>query len=221
MMRLNDDLSVRTAIRAAGMDWTPSPAAGVDRRMLYRVGDEIARATSIVRFAPESRFPLHTHGGGEEILVLEGVFSDEIGDYPAGSYLRNPPDTAHAPGSREGCILFVKLWQFRADDDAIVMLRPEDIAAREATGGAVLFDSSSETVRIRHWPPGAEIDLPNSQGLELFSLSGSMEAEGEIFEALSWFRLPPPQSFRARAGSDGVRLWFKQGPLLQPGVCPL
>lgn len=222
MMRLNDDLSVPTAIRAARVDWTPSPAIGVHRRMLYRVGDEIARATSLVRFAPGSLFPLHTHGGGEEILVLEGVFSDETGDYPAGSYLRNPPGTAHAPASREGCVLFVKLWQFRADDAATVMLRPETIAAEEeASGEAILFDSPSETVCIRNWPPGAEIILSNPQGLELLTLSGSVAADGKIFEPLSWLRLPPPQEFRAQAGSDGARLWFKRGPLLQPGVCAL
>jgi quercetin dioxygenase-like cupin family protein len=221
MMRLNDDLNLRTALHAASMDWVPSPARGVERRMLYRVGDEIARATSLVRFAPDSRFPLHTHGGGEEILVLEGVFSDETGDYPAGSYLRNPPGTAHAPSSRAGCVLFVKLWQFRADDAASVTLRPEDIAAREADGAAVLFENPDETVSIQNWPPGAAILLPNRQGLELLILSGAMEADGETFEPLSWLRLPPPQDFRARAGAQGVRLWIKQGPLLQPGVCPL
>jgi quercetin dioxygenase-like cupin family protein len=221
MMRLNDDLSLRTAIHAARMVWVPSPAKGVERRMLYRVGDEIARATSLVRFAPDSSFPLHTHGGGEEILVLEGVFSDETGDYPAGSYLRNPPGTAHAPSSRAGCVLFVKLWQFRAEDDASVALRPDDIAARETDGAAVLFETLDEKVRIQNWPPGAPILLPNRQGLELLALSGAMEADGETFEALSWLRLPPPQDFSARAGSLGVQLWIKKGPLLQPGVCVL
>ncbi len=84
--------------------------------MLDRSGGEAARATSIVRYAPGARFDRHVHGGGEEILVLEGVFSDETGDHPAGTYLRNPPGSAHAPFSREGCVLFVKLWQFTAGD---------------------------------------------------------------------------------------------------------
>jgi quercetin dioxygenase-like cupin family protein len=223
-MRLNDDLNIRTAIHAARMDWTPSPAKGVDRRMLYRVGDEVARATSLVRFAPNSKFPLHTHGGGEEILVLEGVFSDETGDYGAGSYLRNPPGTAHAPSSEPGCVLFVKLWQFNADDDASIIRRPGEAAvAPEAgrTASVLLFESPSERVQIQTWPPHADIARSNPEGLELLVLSGSFKQGGETFTPLSWLRLPPPQPLRARSGPAGVRLWTKFGPLMQPRVCAL
>ena len=75
---------------------------GVDRRPLDRIGEEVARATSIVRYAPGSRFSAHTHGGGEEFIVLDGVFQDEHGDYPPGTYVRNPPGTRHTPGSEPG-----------------------------------------------------------------------------------------------------------------------
>lgn len=92
-MRINEDLTKPVIVHSAKLDWVPSPATGVDRRMLYRVGGEVARATSIVRYAPGSAFPRHVHSGGEEILVLEGTFEDEHGDYPAGSYFRNPPGT--------------------------------------------------------------------------------------------------------------------------------
>src|SRR5499427_5493167 len=115
-MALNADFSQRVAVHAAQLPWVASPIAGVDRRMLDRIGDEVARATSIVRYAPASRFSAHTHGGGEEFLVLDGVFQDEHGDYPAGSYVRNPPTSRHTPGSAPGCVLFVKLWQFDSDD---------------------------------------------------------------------------------------------------------
>ena len=90
-MRINADFSKRAAVHAAQSDWARSPTPGVERRMLDRIGDEVARATSIVRYAPDSAFPPHTHGGGEEFLVLDGTFQDEHGDYPAGSYVRNPP----------------------------------------------------------------------------------------------------------------------------------
>jgi quercetin dioxygenase-like cupin family protein len=223
-MRLNDDLNIRTAIHAARMEWTPSPAKGVDRRMLYRVGDEVARATSLVRFAPHSRFPLHPHGGGEEILVLEGVFSDETGDYGAGSYLRNPPGTAHAPSSEPGCVLFVKLWQFNADDNASVIRRPDETAlAPEAgrTASVILFESPSERVQIQSWPPHADIAPPNREGLELLVVSGSFKQGGETFSPLSWLRLPPGQPLRARSGPAGIRLWTKSGPLMQPRICAL
>src|SRR5215472_3874467 len=115
-MELNADFSRRVAVHAAQLPWVASPMAGVERRMLDRIGGEVARATSIVRYAPGSRFSPHTHGGGEEFFVLEGVFQDEHGDFPAGSYIRNPPTSSHTPGSTLGCIIFVKLWQFDRDD---------------------------------------------------------------------------------------------------------
>ena len=98
-MELNADFSQRAVVHAARLPWVASPMAGVERRMLDRIGAEVARATSIVRYAPQSRFSPHVHGGGEEFLVLDGVFQDEHGDYPAGSYVRNPPTSRHTPGS--------------------------------------------------------------------------------------------------------------------------
>ena len=108
-MRVNDDLNARTLVHAAGLGWVPSPAKGIERRMLFRRGEEKARATSIVRYAPGSRFARHGHPGGEEFLVLEGTFQDETGDFPTGTYVRNPPGTGHSPGSESGCTILVKL----------------------------------------------------------------------------------------------------------------
>ena len=93
-MQLNADFSRRAVVHAGTLDWVASPIAGVHRRMLDRIGDEVARATSIVRYAPASHFSPHVHDGGEEFLVLDGVFQDEHGDYPTGSYVRNPPNIA-------------------------------------------------------------------------------------------------------------------------------
>src|SRR5271168_3981228 len=106
-MNLNSAFGARAAVHAGRLAWTPSPIPGVDRCMLDRVGEEVARATSIVRYAPGSHFSPHTHGGGEEFLVLDGVFQDEHGDFPAGSYIRNPPTSRHTPRSEVGCTLFV------------------------------------------------------------------------------------------------------------------
>jgi hypothetical protein len=121
-MELNADFSRRAVVHAASLAWTPSPINGVERRMLDRMGGEVARATSIVRYALRSRFSPHTHGGGEEFLVLDGVFQDEHGDFPAGSYIRNPPTSSHTPRSEAGCTIFVKLWQFDPDDRTHVHL---------------------------------------------------------------------------------------------------
>src|SRR6516162_5962981 len=126
-MNLNSDFGARAAIHAARLDWTPSPIPGVDRRMLDRIGDEVSRATSIVRYVPGSRFSPHTHGGGEEFLVLEGVFQDEHGEFPTGSSVRNPPTTRHTPGSASGCVLFVKLWQFDPADREEVNLNTAEM----------------------------------------------------------------------------------------------
>ena len=63
-MLLNADFSERVTLDTHAMDWTRSPSSGVQRKMLDRVGDEVARATSVVQFAPDSYFPAHTHGGG-------------------------------------------------------------------------------------------------------------------------------------------------------------
>lgn len=131
-MRLNADLDQPVLVHAARLDWVPSPAAGVDRRMLYREGPEVARATSIVRYAPSSAFPEHVHSGGEEVLVLEGTLQDEHGDYPAGSYVRNPPGTAHSPAAAEGCTILVRLWQYRCGDDAQVNRQPGEGPCRRA-----------------------------------------------------------------------------------------
>ena len=115
-MELNADFSERVLIHSDQTEWQASPMQGVSRRMLDRIGGEVARATTIVRYAPNSHFSAHTHTGGEEFIVLDGVFQDEHGDYPTGTYVRNPPTTSHTPGAAQGCTIFVKLWQFDPAD---------------------------------------------------------------------------------------------------------
>jgi anti-sigma factor ChrR (cupin superfamily) len=77
--------------------------------MLEQDGDEVAKATSIVRYRFGSQFPIHTHKVGEEILALEGIFSDETADFPAGTSCMKPPSSDHSPPSESGCTLFVTL----------------------------------------------------------------------------------------------------------------
>jgi anti-sigma factor ChrR (cupin superfamily) len=121
-MKLNADLSQRAVVYSEELAWVASPLAGVDRRMLERDGEEVARATSVVRYAPDSSFDAHTHGGGEEFLVLEGVFSDEHGDFGPGMYVRNPPGSRHTPRSGPGCTILVKLRQMAPDDQDYVRI---------------------------------------------------------------------------------------------------
>ena len=217
-MELNADFSRRVAIHAARMDWTPSPMAGVERRMLDRIGSEVARATSIVRYAPGSHFSPHTHGGGEEFLVLDGVFQDEHGDYPAGSYVRNPPTSRHTPGSEPGCILFVKLRQFAPEDRTHVRI---DTTAKpfllspERAGVEVmpLFRDAREEVALERWAPNAAVELPVAGGMEILVLDGDFSESTEFFTPQSWLRLPDGARLHARAGADGCRVWAKLGHL--------
>ena len=193
--------------------------------MLDRIGDEVARATSIVRYAPGSHFSPHTHGGGEEFLVLEGVFQDEHGDFPAGSYIRNPPTSSHTPGSSPGCTIFVKLWQFDPGDRAHVRIDTRGEAYhcppdRPGVGVLPLFDDARESVRLETWAPGAQIVVPAPGGLELLVLEGAFNERGEEFAPLSWLRLPVAAKLRASVGPDGCRAWIKTGHLSQPPVAP-
>lgn len=221
-MEINADFSRRVAVHAARLAWVASPMAGVERRMLDRIGEEVARATSIVRYAAGSRFSPHTHGGGEEFLVLDGVFQDEHGDYPAGSYVRNPPTSRHTPGSARGCTIFVKLWQFAPADRHEVRLKTDGMAFAAAAGrpGVALlplFRDAHEDVRLERWSPGVAVDLDLPGGAELLVVDGGFDQEGEHFEPLSWLRLPADSRLRASAGPRGCRLWIKTGHLLAVG----
>ncbi|WP_378941086.1 cupin domain-containing protein [Mesorhizobium sp. ANAO-SY3R2] len=221
-MRINDDLTKPVFVDTAKLEWVPSPAAGVERRMLFRVGDEVARATSIVRYAPESAFPRHVHGGGEEILVLEGTFQDEHGDYPAGTYFRNPPGTSHVPAAKDGCTIFVRLWQFREGDDMQIVRRPGD-GERDgqrlgASQAVILFDDGHEEVRIETWQPGATASIGNERGLEFLVLAGTATINGETLGPQSWGRLPAGMDLTAKVGPEAVRIWLKHAPLLHPDV---
>lgn len=217
-MELNGDFTRRVAVHSASQPWTPSPTYGVDRRMLDRIGGEVARATSIVRYAPKSSFPAHTHDGGEEFLVLDGVFSDEHGDYPANSYIRNPPTSHHSPGSRDGCVIFVKLRQFNPADRTSLRIQPGVIpvvASNKRAGVEVqqLFKDPRENVRIEQWAAGSEVRIDAAGGLEVLVLAGDFVEAGERFEAQSWLRLPVETAFTAQVGVHGCRTWIKTGHL--------
>jgi anti-sigma factor ChrR (cupin superfamily) len=216
-MDINADFTARALVHADALDWTPSPMAGVDRRMLDRIGDEVARATSLVRYAPKSHFSAHTHGGGEEFVVLEGVFKDEHGDYPAGTYVRNPPTSSHTPGSEAGCVIFVKLWQFDPDDRVhvrVAMDDPTPVPIGSGGAAAVLFEDGRETVRMETWEPEARIARHLPGGGEFLVLDGGFTEGGETLRRLSWLRLPPGGQFDVVAGPDGAKVWSKTGHLL-------
>jgi anti-sigma factor ChrR (cupin superfamily) len=209
------DFSKREILSYDEVDWTPSPAPGVHRKMLDRIGGEVARATSIVRYEPGSSFEEHEHGGGEEILVLDGVFSDESGDYPAGTYLRNPPGSRHAPGSEPGCIIFVKLWQFDPDDDRQVA-RPIDsldwLETRPGTSVASLHNYEDTTVKLVRLAEGTRFSTDSSGGLECLLFDGQLAFGERALGPWSWLRVPDEEPFSVTAKTS-VTLYVKSGHL--------
>lgn len=214
-MNLNADFSKRVLIHSEQIDWTPSPMAGVDRLMLDRIGAEVARATSIVRYAPDSKFSAHTHTGGEEFIVLDGVFQDEHGDFPEGTYVRNPPTTSHTPRSDDGCIIFVKLWQFDMDDRTQFRktMASELAAPVNGVATAVLHEDVRERVTYSQLDEGASLEIDASGGIELFVMAGTLIESSDTLSKGAWLRLPEGEPLSARASKDGAKVWVKTGHL--------
>lgn len=217
-MHINADFTLPASVRPENHQWIASPQAGVERVMLDRVGAEVARATSLVRYAPGSDFRAHRHAGGEEILVLSGVFSDEHGDYPAGWYLRNPPGSSHSPRSAPGAVIFVKLQQMRADETQTVRIDTRDAARWQAADGRAvcrLFDDAHEQVSMLRLPGAAPLTVPERDGMELLVISGALSVDGIPHPAGSWIRLPPGAHPAMQALED-TQVYAKTGPGLWP-----
>ena len=220
---LNADLTARTVVDANSLPWTASPSRTVRRRRLHHVGaPESGQVTSIVCYERESKFPPHDHPGGEEILVLEGVFSDEHGDWPAGTYLLNPEGFRHAPFSREGCLLFVKLRQFPGLDRQHLAINTHGMPwALE--GGRELKrlysqEGYADHTYLERWraevTPGERV---YPLGAELLVLAGSFEDERGRYGPQTWQHLPPGFRLIPRT-TAGCELYVKEGsfPYLRP-----
>jgi anti-sigma factor ChrR (cupin superfamily) len=218
ILRINANFDERAVVHTAGAEWTASPSSGVGRIMLDRVGDEVARATSIVRFDPGSRFPMHNHGGGEEFLVLEGAFSDETGDFGPGSYLRHPVGTSHKPFTREGCTIFVKLWQFQDGDTEALTIgtRAAPFAPGLVEGLSVLalHQFETESTALVRWQPGTVFNRHSHfGGEEIYVIEGTFEDEFGAYPAGTWLR-NPHQSLHTPFSDEGCLIYVKVGHLL-------
>ena len=215
---INGDLAVRVAVDTAAMPWTPSPSGTVWRKRVHLVGPaEAGQVTSVVRYDPGSTFHSHAHPDGEEILVLDGVFSDEHGDWASGTYLLNPEGFRHAPFSREGCVLFVKLRQFPGRTRTHVALRSDELpwepAARAGVSVRTLYSQAgfSDTMRLERWVADARpgrVEYPN--GAELFVVSGAFADEDGRFGRGTWLRLPRGAA-HSPAATEPCVLYVKEG----------
>ena len=195
---LNAELSVRRAIDTDAMAFTPSPGGHVLRKRLHRVGPaEAGQVTSIVQYQPGAQFPAHDHPEGEEILVLDGIFSDEHGDWPAGTYLLNPEGFRHSPFSKDGCLLFVKLRQFPGRDRQHIALQTRDEAWRPSVRKTVSWkklyaqEPYTDFMRLERWDSPQEMGQLNfPQGAELLVLEGGFADGQGHYPVHAWLRIP-------------------------------
>jgi len=213
---LNFDFSEPVVIDTNEMDWSDSSCNGVMRKPLCREFPERGHATSLVRFEPGSSFSPHAHPLGEEILVLDGVFSDENGDYGKGSYLRNPPGSGHQPFTREGCLLFVKLEQFDPRDSRHTVLDTDTNPWLPGHGGLEvipLHEFEHEHVALVKWPAGERF-LPHRHfgGEEILVLSGSFKDEHGEYPAGTWIRSPHLSQHHPYVDEETI-IWVKTGHL--------
>ena len=215
---VNGDLAVRAVMDTGSMEWTASPSGTVWRKRVHLVGaPESGQVTSIVRYQPESSFPAHDHPEGEEILVLEGVFSDEHGDWPAGTYLLNPEGFSHAPFSRQGCLLFVKLRQFPGRDREHHVIDTRDRewqpTQRKGVWQKSLYRQAgySDTTRLERWEAESTAGtISYEQGAEFFVLDGEFEDDEGVYPAGTWLRIPAG-GMHSPGTSRGCQLYIKQG----------
>jgi len=217
-MKLHTDFKIKVTVNTESVAWAASPVKDVDRKMLERDGAEVARATSLVRYAPNSRFTTHQHDLGEEFFVLDGVFQDEFGQYPAGTYVKNPTGSSHTPFTETGCTLFVKLrYQDPSDDERVVI--DTELAAwhQGLVPGLTVMPLSTfvttNTALVR-WAPGTYFN-PHRHfgGEEIFVVGGVFEDEHGRYPKGYWLR-SPHMSVHKPFSVEGCTILVKTGHLL-------
>lgn len=212
----NMDFSQRIMVNTNEQEWVASPMSGVWRKPLAREEAERGHATSIVKYEPGATFSAHNHPGGEEIFVLEGTFSDETGDYPAGTYFRNPTGFQHAPFSETGCIILVKLEQFQAGDHDRVCINTHTSPWLPGQGGLTvlpLHDFQGEHTALVHWPAG-EVFQPHIHmgGEEIYVIQGEFIDDYGRYPAGTWIRSPHMSRHHPYVEQETL-IWVKTGHL--------
>jgi anti-sigma factor ChrR (cupin superfamily) len=215
---INGDLEARAVMDTRSMKWSASPSGSVWRKRVHLVGaPESGQVTSIVRYQPDASFPAHDHPEGEEILVLDGVFSDEHGDWPAGTYLLNPEGFRHAPFSRQGCLLFVKLRQFPGLDREHHVIDTGERAwlptNRDGVSRKPLYSQPgySDKTYLERWAAGTRGDTTRYEhGVEFFVIGGEFEDGEGTYPAGTWLRIPSGIEHTPQA-PKGCELYVKEG----------
>lgn len=216
-MRINADFSKAAIVKPENYHWLKSPGGEVERVMFDRIGNEKARATSLVRYAPQTIFPEHQHPHGEEILVLSGVFTENSTQhYPAGWYLRNPHNSKHTPSSEQGALIFVKLMQMHTSDTASIRIDTNNPKNWQHYGERFicpLFQSEHENTFLKMLHPQQTFGEYADLGIEILVIKGQLHNDQALYDTGSWIRLPPNAPVNFQAGQSGATLYVKTGHL--------
>ena len=216
--KLNADLSRRVSVDTLAMDWTKSPGGHVLRKRVHLSGPaESGQVTSVVRYMAGASFPAHNHPHGEEILVLDGVFSDEHGDWPAGTYLLNPEGFRHAPFSEHGCTLLVKLRQFPGTDRQHMAVQVNDIpwsaTPDRGVSSKALYSQApySDCSRLERWEsPQDRGEITFPMEAEIFVVKGGFDDQFGRYRDQSWLRVPAGESVTP-TGGQSCEVYIKEG----------
>jgi len=215
---INGNMSEFVYVDTNKMKWQPSPSGTVWRKRLHLVGpSEAGQVTSLVMYEANSDFHAHAHPGGEEILVLGGTFSDERGDFAAGTYLLNPEGYEHTPFSKEGGIIFAKLRQYPGVDRSQIVVEAQNMDWQESNqpgiGVKTLYTEENypEEMSLQKWDSGAapgNVVYPG--GAEILLLRGNLQDENSSYGEMSWLRFPPGAE-HAPYSPNGCELYVKTG----------
>ena len=216
---LNQDFTKRVVINTLIEEWHTSPSSGVERLYLERDNmGEFAKASSIVKFQPGSEFEEHIHDNGEEIFVLDGIFSDQYGDYPKGTYLRNPHNSNHVPFSKDGCKIFVKLRQFKKGDNISII---KNTLNSEWLQGLVpglkvmpLHEYQTEHAAMVKWDPNTRFNAHKHWGgEEIYVVDGVFYDQFGAYPKGTWIRSPHLSEHQPLTRDEGALIFVKTGHL--------
>ncbi len=153
--------------------------------------------------------------------MLDGVFSDEHGDYPAGTYVRNPPGSKHTPFTREGCTIFAKLWQFSPGDTQKVVVDTNTASWRPGLVPGLtvmpLHEFDGISTALVTWMPHTRFNAhTHPGGEEILVLDGIFRDENGEYPAGTWLRSPRWSKHTPFTGAEGALIYVKVGHLGAP-----
>ncbi len=213
LINYNIDLSKRVLVYTAKEIFISSSK---DRRLIIPLeaeGSASGRTTSIIEYTAGVNFQNHTHPLGEEIFVLEGTFSDENGDYPAGTYIRNPAGTSHTSFSKKGCMLFIKLNQMDSNDKERVIINTNKTNWHQGYGRLEVMPLAENTALVK-WPKDANfVNHSHFGGEEILVIKGEFIDEHGRYPKGTWIRSPHLSSHNPYAEEETIIL-VKTGHLL-------